>query len=354
MNQHSPEPIDSWLADRHHDLLGELSRSLDADAGLREIELHAEHGDLLDTLDNALDVEAGLAAIVPPPPPPSPDAAKHEDGPLHIATVIAAASPAVRLGLRNNPVVLAVILSDFLLRAFAVADALAGHPDDDGPHRARALDLMLDRDLARAHGMELTWKLGLSHYLARAFHLGFDQAPSQTRDIALCRALDRALDLNSALEGALQLAASHGIDFGPSRKSTSEVTRTLSRVLNVAPLSAGVRLAALAEVRPLAHVLDQWVTYAAGQVLGVRRADGLATVVLDGDLDDFTHADLTGIDLTGIDLAGVRWADPGTRWPPGTDMAAIRLRSREVAPETGVYEIGARGNGNTAHQRVPV
>jgi len=56
------------------------------------------------------------------------------------------------------------------------------------------------------------------------------------------------------------------------------------------------------------------------------------------------HADLTQADLTGRDLTGVRWSDRGTRWPPGTDVDQLRMRSREVAHGTGVYVIASPGD----------
>ncbi len=68
----------------------------------------------------------------------------------------------------------------------------------------------------------------------------------------------------------------------------------------------------------------------------VVRMEGLAGALLEGSLDDFTHADLARTDLTGRDLAGIRWSTGvphGHREPTPTNCA----RSQETAP--GIYEI---------------
>src|SRR5262249_58448059 len=57
--------LDRWLAARHAALLGDLARTLDLDAGLRDAILPARHTDLLGDLDRVLDVDAGVAAILP-------------------------------------------------------------------------------------------------------------------------------------------------------------------------------------------------------------------------------------------------------------------------------------------------
>ena len=77
--------------------------------------------------------------------------------------------------------------------------------------------------------------------------------------------------------------------------------------------------------------------------------------MLDGALDDFTYDDLTDVDLTGRDLTGVRWSDNGTTWPPGTDIDALRARSRELGSNTGIYVIVRPGDtGKAIPVYVPV
>ena len=90
------------------------------------------------------------------------------------------------------------------------------------------------------------------------------------------------------------------------------------------------------------------------RALGIRQADGLVTALLDGALDDFMYDDLTHVDLTGRDLTGVRWSDNGTTWLPGTDMGALRARSRELGQDTGTYVIVKPGDtGKAIHYYAP-
>ncbi|MBO0820662.1 MAG: hypothetical protein J2P26_07405, partial [Nocardiopsaceae bacterium] len=93
---------------------------------------------------------------------------------------------------------------------------------------------------------------------------------------------------------------------------------------------------------------------AAGRALGIQQVDGLAAALLDGVLDDFTDADLTAANLAETDLAGVRWSVSGTRWPSGTDVDALRARSREIAPDTGVFVVEAPGDGKENRHDVRV
>jgi hypothetical protein len=86
-------------------------------------------------------------------------------------------------------------------------------------------------------------------------------------------------------------------------------------------------------------------------ILGLRQVEGLATTLLAGALDDFTHADLSLTDLVGRDLTGIRWSDQGTTWPPETDTDKMRARSQEIVP--GVYEITRPGYGGKARHCTP-
>ena len=89
--------------------------------------------------------------------------------------------------------------------------------------------------------------------------------------------------------------------------------------------------------------LARQAALAVGRALGIGQPEGLAATLLDGALDDFTHADLAHTDLSGHDLTGVRWSDWGTTWPPGTDVDALRARSREEGTGTGVFVITSQG-----------
>jgi hypothetical protein len=308
------QPLKDWLADRHRDLCESLSQFLAQDAGLREtIMLHAEHADLLGALDSSLDTQVGLAAILS-----APVAATSQTPPglLSVAAAIEAADPAVRVALRRDPVILAVILSDLTVRALVVAnETLTGRALDLG--HALACDLALARDLVRALNLDIDLGRDLDLGRARARDLDL------SGDLACGLALDLARGLARALDLALDLARADGRVLG------------LARALGVA-----------------LDITDQAVM-AVGRALGVQQVEGLATALLEGALDDFTNADLTRVDLSGRNLTGVRWSDWGTRWPPGTDVDWLQARSREVAPDTGIYVIGSRGDSDKSLRHAP-
>jgi hypothetical protein len=79
-------------------------------------------------------------------------------------------------------------------------------------------------------------------------------------------------------------------------------------------------------------------------------AEDLTAAVLDGQLDDFTQADLSHADLTGVNLTGVRWSLQATRWPKTMNVGQLLTRSVEIAPGSGIYVVG---NPGTATARSP-
>ena len=91
-------------------------------------------------------------------------------------------------------------------------------------------------------------------------------------------------------------------------------------------------------------------TLMVGNVLGLQQMEELPAALLEGALDDFTHADLSLIDLAGCHLTGIRWSEHGTTWPPGTDTDELRARSQEIAP--GIYEITRPGHGDKTRHHV--
>jgi hypothetical protein len=328
------QPLKDWLADRHRDLCESLSQFLAQDAGLRETTmLHAEHADLLGALDSSLDTQVGLAAILS-----APVAATSQTPPglLSVAAAIEAADPAVRVALRRDPVILAVILSDLTVRALVVAnETLTGRALDLG--HALACDLALARDLVRALNLDIDLGRDLDLGRARARDLDL------SGDLACGLALDLARGLARALDLALDLARADGrvLDLGRALDLARGLARGRGRALGLAR-ALGVAL----------DITDQAVM-AVGRALGVQQVEGLATALLEGALDDFTNADLTRVDLSGRNLTGVRWSDWGTRWPPGTDVDWLQARSREVAPDTGIYVIGSRGDSDKSLRHAP-
>lgn len=351
------EPIDRWLADRHHDLHDGLGRFLGPGVGLREAMLHAEHDGLLGALDCRLNIEAGLTAILQP----SPDPPQLEPSLPDVAAAIAAADPAARMALRRDPVVLAAILSDLLVWTLMIADNLARNlaigfdrTSVGDLYRALVFGLarVLGRDLARIRVGDLDVGGSFSSDWARASDV--DAARARIREISRNLNDDDARDFVSA--GVRALAR----DL--ARALAREIDDTLARDLNDADVRALVHALAfkrvgdpafdrvadpdavardLARARDLAHR----VALVVGRRLGIWHVEGLAAALLDGALDDFTRADLSHADLTDLDLTGVRWSAADTRWPPGTDIDALRARSREVAPGTGIYAIGSPGDG---------
>jgi hypothetical protein len=280
-------------------------------------------------------------------PQPSLASPRPESGLPDMVAAISATNPAARLELRRNPVILVVILSDLLVRSLvivtnhaaatnraidsnrAVADILAStlartfndHSDDDFRQAyARASDYasILARVFSDTHKMASyhARDLDFARDLARASDLARDHARDLERDP------DHPL---TALARARDLFTSY--DFATMRNLAHSVAR--ARGLN------------------LARDLDRHIAVAVGRILGVRHVKGLAAALLDGALDDFTHADLAQINLTDFDLTGVRWSVSGTKWPRGIDIDVLRAQSREVPPRTGVYVIVNPGDVET-------
>lgn len=348
---HGWEPVEDWLAARHRDLCDGLSRFLDPDAGLRETTmLHAEHTGLLGTLDSSLDTQAGLDAILQPPAataPPTPPGAPET------AAVIAAADPAIRMALRRDPVILAVILSDLIVRALAITNK-ARTARDLNRDIDHARDVDLARDIARARDLNRAitrvlnnnGNLVCAHDITRDLSNAFDRARDIARghvrafdyaghDLTLTHDIARALDW--AFRGGAHL---HDIDL------INHVYRGVDLLLHITRGRAHAH--DLARAYDIARDVAHQTALVVGRTLGVQQVEGLAAALLEGALDDFTHADLAHADLTGRDLTGVRWSYWGTWWPPGTDVDQLRARSREVAHGTGVYVIASPGDTDKA------
>jgi hypothetical protein len=348
---HAQEPLEQWLVDQHRDLCGGLSRFLDSNDGLREVTaIEAGHANVLSALDRHLDNEAGLAAITQPPPRAFPQ------GLRNAAVAIAAADPTARMALRRNPVILAVIVSDLIVRAMMITHKTRDTRDlVRDLVRARDLALDLDLDLASTLARLLVRDLDHALYLARGRVLarGIDLSPvrSLASDLDVARALLLALDRALALDGTLArgiefplanelelaraLDDARDLDLGRPRNLDLdlEVARDLDRSL------AFARAIARDLDLELARDLNHQTNLVVGRALGIGLVEALAPALLDGVLDDFTQADLAHTDLSSRDLTGVRWSDWGTTWPAETDLDKLRARSREVTYGTGVYVI---------------
>jgi hypothetical protein len=174
----SPEPAGHWMPARHRELLDGLGQYLDPAAGLRDIMRHADHADVIGTLGSHLDTQAGLAAILPPPA----DASSRSPHQTETAAAIAAVDPTVRMALRRNPVILAAIFSDLIVRALAIVDKVHAACERD---LTRARDLALDLDLTLALDLDLA--LDRPRYLA--LDRGHARALARARDRDRARAL---------------------------------------------------------------------------------------------------------------------------------------------------------------------
>ena len=346
--EHGREPAGDWLVDDHRTVLDGLGQFTDLDAGLQEVTtLQAGHGRLVAALHGSLDTEAGLADILPPPAT-APPAAPQPPG-TAAAAAIAAADPAVRIALRRNPVILAVILSNLTVRALTIAGEIPA--TNAFPLRlARTRDLAFDLARARDLAFELAFDLDVARDLAR----DLDRASAGARDLARALDLDVARDLDRAsardraraLARARDLARDRARDLARvlilvlARDRDLDLTRDLARDRAIALDLAYDLDLDLAYGLDLARDLDHRTALLVGSALGTRQIEGLAAALLEGALNDFTRADLTNAGLAESDLPGVRWSEQDTKWPPGTNLDRLRALSRKVAPD--IYVITRR------------
>ena len=228
---------------------------------------------------------------------------------------VAVADPKIRLALRNHPVVRAVIISDVMTRAIAVAKIISFHfwgyssavsHSTDAVDVSRALDLArasvvdLTRDLARARDLDLDLARNLDLDLARTLDLARDLAPDLdldrdldfardfnfARDFARARTLDfardlaRALALDSALDSALDRDLDRALDRARAR--ARDLARALDSALDRARDRALDRAGARA--RDLARALDSALDRALDSALDRARARHLDRA-LDSALD---------------------------------------------------------------------
>lgn len=317
---------DEWLSRKHDELRDGLSRFLDVDEGLREVREQAGgHEDVVRGLGLVLDVEGGLADIL-----------RHPEEALNSATAGSGSSNALeprwmseadvaealralpaerRLVARKDPLIAACVVGELLVRALVlVGDLPRGAGDAHGERYAE-----LARDFARARNfnldaaptLEVRAVLALTSVFARAFVHDLGRAVLRR---------DRAMEFAATVEEA-------------ARSGNPGRVQGLDR-----------------DVRPLA---DE-VALEAARRLDLPTTEGLVTALLDGALDDFTDADLTGVNPNDPGLTGIQWSE-GTRWPPGTDIEALRKRSAETAPYSRVYVLGRRPGGTSrAGTGVPV
>jgi hypothetical protein len=280
------------------------------------------------------------------------------------------------MGVRRHPVVLAAILSDFVVRTIEIAAALnSGRGGNLDRALIRILAGDLGRDLGRAREYAQARHLKLDGSLTRNSALALtpgqvggsriDPTPMRCSGAAvhlahrLVHAIDgtlvRQLDLRLSLSrdddlepaGELVAGLESDLDRAVTLKEALAVAR--ERILNghrareqILDIDRSIgRTLALALVR--SRALDRVCAQGVAGRLGISQSQGLAQALLDGVMDDFTNADLTHANLPGTDLTGVRWSLSGTIWPPETDVKALLARSEQVAPGGGVLVVTRRG-----------
>lgn len=313
---------DEWLSREHGEFHLGLARFLDPDAGLSEVREQAGgHEDVVRGLGLVLDVEGGLASIIHAED--AVDSGTTDPGDREwmpdadVAEALRALPAEQRLAARRDPVIAACLSGELLVRALELLDDLVREEKRlgtgesfPGPYVQRFADLA--RDYARARRFALAEPPALT--LAAALNLAAVFARTFEHDLGAAR---RPRDDAHALTDTLDAAA---------RARDAERVRAHDLV-----------------ARPLADRL----TLEASRRLYLPTTDGLVAALLDGTLDDFTDADLTGVNPNDPGLNGIQWSETGTRWPPGTDIEALRNRSEETSPYSRVYVLGRRPKGNT-------
>jgi hypothetical protein len=292
------------------------------------------------------------------------------------AGALRAADATARMSLRRHPAVMAVIMSDFVVRAVELAAAInRGRRGDLDRAFIRTLARDLGRDLRRVREYAQVRHLklyvtvmrvnviaptsdqprvrdlvlSLLHYFHHALHLAgeFGRAVDET----LARRLDLRLGLSrdEDLELACQLAAGLESDLNRVIVLNDSLCLARERILNGRrPLEQTLDIdrsidraldRAFERCRALNRVCVQGVV---GR-LGISPMEGLVEALLDGAMDDFTSADLTYASLADPDLTGVRWSLSGTIWPAETDVKALLARSEKVGTSGGVLVVTRRG-----------
>ncbi|WP_183091595.1 hypothetical protein [Streptomyces radicis] len=320
----------------------DLATVLDVEAGLREALLPSRHEAAVDGLHTVLDIEAGLAAIVRPKERRAANPAPG-DGSSPDDTAFSSLSPARRMRLRSRRDIFsayrALVRVQTCLHELFLASA--------GREKRRAIEaaavivelLAVDGRAALADADRRLRQLG---HRAIADHL---QVITRGRD-----AHDIPAGLPDGLEPAAWLVLGIGRGLGRYRgfHEDAQVERALGRARSFGALGeevvnaiAGYAPVAMAEVSQRVETLyvadlREAVTATTGAPLpGLRSGELLAL------FDDFTDADLSGADLRRVNLARVRWSEAGTRWPPAFDVSALRARSAETAPGSGVWVVGS-------------
>lgn len=305
--------------------------------------------------------------------PVSPDASlRHaRTGTRSAEVAIATADPSLRLAVRGSPIVMAVVISNFIVRLVEIAEAICGLSVDasiDRKVRNLENDLdfacALDDDLRRVRNRAR--ESGLSHALEPVLiHLHRNGVFTRARllaedivsDLAYTLRLElartrRDRDIDSYLVYALRfarsltLALARDLALVPAADQDRDLAHDLARAL-----ARDLRARNLARARDRAHGLDRFLVDAISRSLSLEQVEGLASALLRGALDDFTQADLSNTDLSSVDLNGIRWS-MSTRWPSDIDRDDLLRRSTETMPRSGIYVLSSPPDPGPVHHDV--
>jgi hypothetical protein len=350
---------DRWLAERHREMVDDLTRRLDLTTGLGEVTIPGRHERLVAELAASLDLDEGLAAILPPA---QGDAAGARDVTFRQLTeLLAAGDPGRRLLARPIVHSLARSLMEALTRAAtmtALRELVQGRLRVIGDVPAEVEQLggrirePLDAGLRNATQRTESAVTRLEAFLASG---GLD-APDGLHELherigalesALSAAVDAASDNTISVLRAMHHAARPGkadrTGYREAHLLASNVEDSLRRGLRlVGEVREHVlRLRGTEDVARRVHEDATAVATLHGfrSVTGLEAADRGDVRRMLHSVDDFIGADLEGADLTGVALEGIRWSD-ATRWPGGWREA---IRRSSVPVGGGVYEIRSGG-----------
>ena len=293
---------------------------------------------------------------IDPVPAADPPSASADPRSVAAAGALRRVDAATRMSVRRHPVVLAAVLSSFVVRAMDIATAVnRGRQGNlDLPLiRTLACDLGQDLDRARRYALVRQLKPHVTVSRGAALVLAADQALGQAPGgyrYPLIRCFEAAVDLARELAEAVcsVLGSPLSLRFADDLEMACELAEVLGsdlgRVFDPFPFNGiDVREQALNLALKHSRALDRVCAQNLAGRLDIAQAEGLAEAVLEGALDDFTNSDLTHASLVDADLAGVRWSLSGTSWPPGTDVKALLARSEKVQPGSGVLVFTRRG-----------
>lgn len=345
MSNHRPpvddEDVNDWLS--RHQAVGEseLDRILDVEAGLREVLTQSRHDHAVRALASVLDIETGLADILPARETQAIGAPEPGRVSMPSDGTLPALSAAERLKLRNQ--------KDVQASHLRLRHLLANSRLTTDLHEARnvagMLGLALDEDLAAAlRNADSSWRIFGNLFLGD-MHIN----PYSSLTTSIHRANSQLTRFAEALvaDDGLAAASRHAaqirrtLNRAHARARSSEARAGLAGALARSEDITAVLTLALSgdpQREALGSILCREVCRNIGSALR-QEAPSLDVAAVSSLLDDFTRADLRNCDLDDCNvLIGVYWSQQ-TKWPKTMDVEALKARSRETPPGSGVWVV---------------